>query len=476
MKALITDLYEIRMSYVYFNKGMKDQKATFDVFFRKVPDQGGYAIYCGLESIIDYIKNFKFEKEDIEFLKTLNEYSDEFIEYLSNLKFSGELYSMKEGTVIFPYEPVLRITAPVIEAQLIETYLLMLFNHDSLIATKASRVCYSAKGRPVTEFGARRAHGEDAAVYGARAAYIGGCVGTSVVEDEKLFGIKSGGTMAHSFIQSYESEYEAFKDFALCFKEKSAFLVDTYDVLNSGMPNAIKVIKEVLEPMGIKQAAVRLDSGDLSYLSKLMRKMLDDAGLNYVKIMLTNSLDEYSIQSLLDNGTPVDLFGVGERLITSSSSPVLDGVYKMSAIERNGELEPVIKISASVQKITNPGVKKVYRIYNTETGNMEADLICLDHEVIDETKPLTIFDPLATFKKKTFKEYKLEELLKPIFVNGELVYESPSIKEIRDYSMNQVNLLWPEVKRFIMPHEYYVDLSKELFDLKNNLINREVGE
>ena len=476
MKALVTDLYEIAMSNVYFQNHMENEQAYFDVFYRKVPDDGGYVIACGLESIINYVKKFRFEKDEISFLRKQKIYSDEFLEYLSNLRFTGSIKAVPEGTVIFPQEPVIIIKAPIIQAQLLETYLLMLFNHQSLIATKASRVVRAAQGRPITEFGARRAHGEDAAIFGARAAYIGGCVGTSVVEDEKRFGVKSYGTMAHSFIQSFGDEYEAFKAFALAYPLGASFLIDTYDVLGSGLPNAIRVFKEVLEPMRIKKGSVRIDSGDLSYLSNEVRKRLDKAGLSYVKIMLTNSLDEDTISELLVNGASVDLFGVGERLITSSTSPVLDGVYKMCAIEKDGLVEPVMKISASPAKTTNPGVKKVYRIYDKETGNAEADLITLDEEMFDGQKPLTIFDPTYTYKAKTYTSYILKEMLVPIFKDGILVYKVPKINDVRNYSIAQVNSLWPEVKRFSYPHEYYVDLSQKLYDLKQAMIKKDLHE
>lgn len=475
-KALITDLYEIKMSYVYFKKGMKDNIAYFDVFFRRIPDNGGYVLYAGLESIIDYVKNFHFEKEEIEFLRKTNEYSEDFLNYLENLKFTGTLYSMKEGSVIFPQEPVLIVKAPIIEAQLLETYLLMLFNHQSLIATKASRIVRAALGRPITEFGARRAHNEDAAMLGTRAAYIGGCLGTSVVEAERLYGIKSYGTMAHSYVQSFDNEFDAFKEFALLYPNNTSLLIDTYDVLKSGLPNAIRVFKEVLEPMGIKKGSVRIDSGDLSYLSNETRKMLDKAGLDYVKIMLTNSLDEYSIQEIIANGADVDLMGVGERLITSSSSPVLDGVYKLSAIEENGKVIDVMKISASPQKTTNPGFKKVYRIYDKETKKAEADLICRSHEVFDNSKPLTLFDPNYTYKTKTFESFEIKELLIKIIEDGKLIYEKPTIDEIKEFAKSELDSMWPEVKRFTLPHEYYVDLSDELYNYKEQKIKEELNE
>ncbi|MCB9498864.1 MAG: nicotinate phosphoribosyltransferase [Bacillales bacterium] len=473
-KALITDLYEIAMSYVYFRENKEKEEACFDVFFRKIPDEGGYVISAGLESIIEYVKNFSFEKDDIDFLRESGNYSEDFIAYLSTLKFTGDIYAVKEGTVIFPYEPVITIKAPIIEAQLLETYLLMLFNHQSLIATKANRIVRAAQGRPITEFGARRAHGESAAVLGARAAYIGGCVGTSVVEDEKRFGVKSFGTMAHSYVQSFPNEYEAFKAFALAYPNNSSFLIDTYNCLKSGLPNAMRVFKEILEPMGIKKGSVRIDSGDLSYLSNEVRKVLDMNNLGYVKIMLTNSLDEGSISEMIANGANVDLFGVGERLITSSTSPVLDGVYKMCARIKNGKVEPLMKISESAEKTTNPGIKKVYRIYDKKTGNAEADLIVLSDETIDNSSTLTIFDPVFTYKQKTYSSYYLRELLEPIFIKGKLVYESPSAKEIRDYAMNEINTLWPEVKRFRFPHNYYVDLSDKLYALKQEMIKKEL--
>lgn len=475
-KALVTDLYEIAMSYVYFKNHMEKEVAYFDVFYRAVPDKGGYVISCGLESIVNYIKNFKFEKEEIEFLRKSGNYDEDFLAYLSSLKFTGDVYAMKEGTICFPQEPVIIVKAPIIEAQLLETYLLMLFNHQSLIATKANRIVRAAQGRPITEFGARRAHGEDAAVLGARAAYIGGCVGTSVVEDEHRFGIKSYGTMAHSYVQSFGDEYEAFKAFALTYPNNASFLIDTYDVLKIGLPNAMRVFKEVLEPMGIKKGSVRVDSGDLSYLSNEIRKILDKNNLGYVKIMLTNSLDEYSIQEIITNGASVDLMGVGERLITSKSSPVLDGVYKMCAITRNGVVTPVMKISESPAKITNPGVKKVYRIYDKETGNAEADLICCSDETYNNETPLTIFDPNFTYKEKTYTSYTIKELLEPIFKDGKLVYTLPNINEVKEYALSQVNSLWPEVKRFTFPHEFYVDLSRKLYDLKHDMIKKDLHE
>lgn len=476
MKALVTDLYEIAMSYVYFKNHKENEEAYFDIFFRKIPDNGGYVISAGLSSIIDYINNYKFEKDDIAFLRSQGIYSEDFLKYLEDLRFTGTIYAVPEGTVIFPYEPVIVVKAPIIEAQLLETYMLMLFNHQSLIATKANRVVRASLGRSITEFGARRAHGESAAVLGARAAYIGGCIGTSVVEDEKLFGIKSFGTMAHSYVQSFDNEYEAFKAFAICYPNGASFLIDTYDVLKSGLPNAMRVFKEVLEPMGIKSGSVRIDSGDLSYLSGEVRKILDKNNLQYVKIMLTNSLDEYSISEIIHNGAQVDLFGVGERLITSYASPVLDGVYKMCATIKNGVIIPEMKISASPAKTTNPGVKKVYRIYDKETGKAEADLITTYDEILDETKPLTIFDPVFTYKEKTYTSYKLRELMVPIFVDGKQVYTVPKIQDIRSYALNEVNTLWPEVLRFTNPHNYYVDLSKKLFDLKNEIIKKELHE
>lgn len=474
-KALITDLYEIAMSYVYFKNNRKDEIAYFDIFYRSIPDNGGYVIFAGLESIIDYVKNFHFDKEDIDFLRNTNNYSEDFLNYLSDLKFSGTIYALKEGTVCFPQEPVITIKAPIIEAQLLETYLLMLFNHQSLIATKANRIVRASQNRPVTEFGGRRAHGESSIILGARAAYIGGCVGTSIVECEKEYGIKSYGTMAHSYIQSFESEYEAFKTFALTFPNNASFLIDTYDVLNQGLKNAIKVFKEVLEPMGIFKGSVRIDSGDLSYLSNKVRKELDKAGLNYVKIMVTNSLDEFSISEMINNGAKVDLFGVGERLITSKSSPVLDGVYKMCAYEKDGVITPVMKISASPQKITNPGRKKLYRIYDKETLKSEADLITCFDEEIDDTKSLTIFNPLFPFKKKTFTSYIIKELHVPIFIDGKLVYNCPSINEVREYALNEVESLWDEVKRFTMPHEFYVDLSSKLYNIKQEMIKKDLN-
>lgn len=470
--SMLCDFYELTMSNGYFKNGFYKKNVYFDLFFRKVPDNGGFAITAGLEQVIEYIKDLHFDENDIEYLKGKGIFDEQFLDYLRNFKFSGDIYAVPEGTPVFPNEPILTVKAPAIEAQLIETFLLLTINHQSLIATKANRIVRAAQGRAVLEFGSRRAQGVSGAVDGARAAFIGGCLGTSCTLTDELYGVPVGGTMAHSWIQMFDSEYDAFRTFCELYPDNPTLLVDTYNTLKSGIPNAIKVFKEVLLSQGKTDFSIRLDSGDISYLSKKARKMLDEAGLKNCKIIASNSLDEYLIRDLMMQGAEIDTFGVGERLITSSSSPVFGGVYKLVAVENEiGEIVPKIKVSENTTKITNPHFKKVYRYFDNESGKALADELCLYDEVVDTTKSRTIFDPNATWKTKTITDFTAKELQVPIFKNGECVYDSPNINEIADYCREQVSLLWDEVKRFENPHNYYVDLSKKLYEIKNILLN-----
>ena len=470
--AMLCDFYEFTMSNGYFKNGFYKQNVYFDVFFRKVPDNGGFAIVAGLEQVIDYIKNLHLDDSDIEYLRSKGIFDEDFLSYLKNFKFSGDIYAVPEGTPVFPNEPIMTVKAPAIEAQLVETFVLLTLNHQTLIATKANRIVRAAQGRAVIEFGSRRAQGASGAIDGARAAYIGGCVGTACTLTDKLYGVPAGGTMAHSWIQMFDSEYDAFKTYCELYPDNPTLLVDTYNTLKSGVPNAIKVFKEVLLPQGKTECSIRLDSGDISYLSKKARKMLDEAGLQNCKITASNSLDEYLIRDLMMQGAEVDTFGVGERLITSSSSPVFGGVYKLVAVENEGgEIVPKIKVSENTTKITNPHFKKVYRYFDNESGKALADELCVYDEVVDGSKPHTIFDSNATRKTKTLTDFTAKELLVPIFKNGECVYELPSIQEIAKYCREQIDLLWDEVKRFENPHTYYVDLSKKLYEIKNILLN-----
>lgn len=470
--TMLCDFYEFTMSNGYFQNGFYKKNVYFDVFFRKVPDNGGFAIAAGLEQVIDYIKNLHFDEEDINYLRSRGIFDEKFLDYLKDFKFSGDIYAIPEGTPVFPNEPVMTVKAPAIEAQLIETFVLLTLNHQTLIATKANRIVRAAQGKTVIEFGSRRAQGASGAVDGARAAYIGGCVGTACTLTEQLYGVPAGGTMAHSWIQMFDSEYVAFKTYCELYPDNPTLLVDTYNTLKSGIPNAIKVFKEVLLPKGKMEFSIRLDSGDISYLSKKARKMLDEAGLENCKIVASNALDEYLIRDLMMQGAKVDTFGVGERLITSSSSPVFGGVYKLVAVENEGgEIVPKIKVSENTTKITNPHFKKIYRYYDNESGKALADELCVYDEFVDSSKPHTIFDPNATWKTKTITDFTAKELLVPVFKNGECVYESPSIQEIADYCREQIDLLWDEVKRFENPHTYYVDLSKKLYEIKNILLN-----
>lgn len=468
--TMLTDFYELTMANGYFKNGLADKIVYFDMFFRKVPDNGGYAIMAGVEQLIEYINNLRFTDEDISYLRSKKIFSEEFLDYLKNFKFTCDVWAIPEGTPIFPNEPVVTVRGPIIQAQFIETMVLLTINHQSLIATKANRIVRAARGRGVMEFGSRRAQGYDGAIYGARAAYIGGCVGTACTIAEREFGIPALGTMAHSWVQMFPSELEAFRAYANMYPDNCVLLVDTYDVLRSGVPNAIKVFREVLVPKGYRPKGIRIDSGDITYLSKQARKMLDEAGFPDCPIVASNSLDEYRIRDILIQGAKVDVFGVGERLITSSSEPVFGGVYKLVAIEENGKIIPKIKISENVEKITNPGFKKVWRFYDKESGKAVADLLTLPDEVIDENKPYELFDPEFTWKRKIVTNFYVKELPVKIFDKGKCVYKSPSLKEIRDYCSAQTETLWDEVTRFDNPHTYYVDLSKPLWDIKDQLL------
>ena len=471
--TMLCDFYELTMGNGYFEKGYKDRICYFDLFFRKCPDGGGFAIAAGLEQIIHYIEDLHFSREDIEYLRGRKLFSEEFLKYLADFRFTGDIWAVPEGTPIFPHEPIITVKAPAIEAQLIETFLLLSINHQSLIATKANRVVRAAQGRTVLEFGSRRAQGSDAAILGARAAYIGGCNGTACTISDQLYGVFAGGTMAHAWVQMFDSEYEAFKAYCEIYPNNATLLVDTYNTLKSGVPNAIRVFDEVLKPKGITKCGIRLDSGDMAYLTQKARKMLDDAGWTECKISASNSLDEYIIQDLLRQGAKIDMFGVGERLITARSEPVFGGVYKLAAIEReDGTIQPKIKISENVGKITNPHFKKLYRFFGNDTGKAIADYLCVHDEVVDDSHDMEIFDPEATWKTKTVYNFTAKELQVPIFQNGKLVYELPTLEQIRTYCMEQVDSLWDEVKRFDNPHTYYVDLSQKLWDIKYDLLKR----
>lgn len=468
--AMLADFYELTMANGYLEAGIGDKICYFDLFFRTIPDQGGFVIAAGLEQVVEFIENLHFTDEDIEYLRSKNIFTERFLEYLRNFKFTGDIYAVPEGTVVFPGEPLLTVRAKAIEAQFIETFLLLCINHQSLIATKANRIVRSADGRTILEMGARRAHGADASVYGARAAYIGGVIGTSQTAADQLFSVPVVGTMGHSWIQMFPSEYEAFKAYAEVYPHNAVFLVDTYNVLKSGVPNAIKVVKEVLWPKGIKKCGIRIDSGDLEYLAGQARKMLDEAGLVDCRIIVSNSLDEYIIKELVHHDAKIDSFGVGERLITAKSDPVFGGVYKLVAIEEDGKIIPKIKISENSNKVTTPHFKKVYRLYCKKTNKALADLITVYDEEIDEIQPLEIFDPVHTWKRKILVDYYAINLLKPIFKDGKRVYDLPTLEEIRAYCQSQLDTLWDELKRFEFPHKYYVDLSLKLWEIKDQLI------
>ena len=471
--TMLCDFYELTMSNGYFKNGYKDRICYFDVFYRQCPDGGGFAIAAGLEQIVHYVQDLHFSQEDIEYLRARGIFDEEFLNYLSDFKFSGDIWAVPEGTPIFPKEPIMTVRAPAIQAQLIETYILLCINHQSLSATKANRVVRAAQGRTVLEFGSRRAQGADAAILGARAAYIGGCHGTACTISDQLFGVKAGGTMAHAWVQMFDTEYDAFKTYCEIYPENPTLLVDTFNTLKSGIPNAIRVFNEVLKPKGLTKCGIRLDSGDMTYLSKKARQMLDEAGWTECKISVSNSLDEHIIQDILRQGAQIDLFGVGERLITAKSEPVFGGVYKLVAVEKEGGVvEPKIKISENVGKITNPHYKKLYRFFGNDTGKAIADYLCVYDETVDDSKDLEIFDPEATWKTKTVYNFTAKELQVPIFKDGELVYELPSLEQIRTYCLQQVDSLWDEVKRFDNPHNYYVDLSQKLCDIKYGRLKR----
>lgn len=470
--TMIMDLYELTMANGIFTSDMRDTVTYFDMFFRRVPDDGGYAIMAGLEQLIEYMNNLRFEEDDIEYLKNLNLFSDEFIDYLKDFKFTCDVWAVPEGTVIFPHEPIVTVRGPAMQALMLETMLLLTINHQSLIATKANRIVRAANGRPVMEFGARRAHGYGAAYYGARAAIIGGCAGTSCLLTAKDFGVAASGTMAHSWVQLFDDEYTAFKTYAEKYPDSCMLLVDTYNVLKSGIPNAIKVFDDVLKPLGKRPLGIRIDSGDITYITKKARKMLDDAGYSDCKICISNSLDEYLIRDMIFQGAQVDSYGVGERLITASSEAVFGGVYKLAAVEKKGEIIPKIKISENAAKITLPGVKIPWRLYDRETGKAIADVIALNTEKIDQSEPYEIFDPDHTWKRKVVTDFIAKKLQVKIFENGRQVYTSPSVKEIAKYRAEQVDSLWDEVKRFENPHTYYVDLSEELWNLRHELLNQ----
>ena len=466
--TMLFDFYELTMGNGYFQTGLTDRICYFDVFFRNVPDGGGFAIAAGLEQVIRYIQDLHFDPEDVDFLRTKGLFSEEFLQFLLEFRFTGDIWAVPEGTPIFPGEPILTVRAPAIQAQFIETYLLLALNHQSLIATKSNRIVRAAQGRAVSEFGSRRAQGADGALLGARASYIAGCAGTACAMADQMFHTPATGTMAHSWVQMFPDEYTAFKTYCQVYPESATLLVDTYNVLKSGVPNAIRAFKE----LGITSGGIRIDSGDLTYLSRKARRMLDDAGLPGIKIIASNSLDEYIIRDLLTQGACIDGFGVGERLITSKSEPVFGGVYKLAAIEgEDGTIIPKIKISENPAKVTIPHFKKVYRLFENATGKAMADYICVHDEQPDFTQPLELFDPEATWKRKKVYNFTAKELLVPIFQGGELVYQLPALSEIQAYCAQQVDTLWDEVKRFDNPHTYYVDLSQKLWDIKDRLLH-----
>lgn len=469
--TMLTDFYELTMANGYFKKGMRDKIAYFDMYFRQAPDGAGIAIMAGVEQLVTYLKNLRFEEEDIAFLREKKLFDEEFLEYLKDFKFSCDVWAIPEGTPVFPNEPLVTVRGPLIQAQFVETMILLTVNHQSLIATKSNRIVRAAGKIPVMEFGSRRAQGYDGAIYGARAAYIGGVAGTACTISDQLFSIPALGTMAHSWVQSFDSEYEAFRAYAETYPQNCTLLIDTYHVLKSGLPNAIRVFNEVLKPMGITKCGVRIDSGDITYLTKQCRKILDQAGWETANIVVSNSLDEYIIRDILQQGAKVDSFGVGERLITSKSEPVFGGVYKLVAVEEDGEIQPRIKISENVAKITNPYFKKVYRLFSKESGMAIADVLTAYDESIDDSGNYEIFDPQHTWKRKTITNFKAVPLQVPIFQNGECVYDLPPLEEIQTYCKAQLDTIWDEVKRFENPHNYYVDLSQKLWDIRYRLLS-----
>ena len=471
--TMLTDFYEFTMANGFYTEGMGNKTAYFDMFFRNNPDGGGFAIMAGLEQVIEYLQNLSFTEDDIKYLRSKKIFDERFLEYLSNFKFECDVYAIPEGTPIFPGEPIIIVKGPVVQAQFVETMILLTINHQSLIATKANRIVRAAEGRAIMEFGSRRSQGSAAAILGARAAYIGGCVGTACAITDRDYGVPALGTMAHSWVQMFDTEYDAFEAYARTYPDNCTLLIDTYNVLKSGLPNAIKVFDKVLKPLGKRPKGIRIDSGDITYLSKKCREILDEAGYEDCSIVASNSLDEWIIRDTLIQGAKIDSFGVGERLITSKSAPVFGGVYKLVAVENdNGEIIPKIKISENVAKITTPGFKQVYRLYSRENSQAIADVITLHDETIDDTKPLDIFDPEHTWKRKTVTDFYARPLLKQIFKKGELVYDTPSLSVLKEYCSIEIDGLWEEVKRFENPHEYYVDMSKNLWELKYKLLDQ----
>ncbi len=469
--TMLVDFYELTMGNGFLENGRGEEIVYFDMFYRKAPDNAAYAIAAGLQQVIDYLHDLHFTEEDIAYLRSRRLFGEAFLDYLRNFRFCCDVWAVPEGTPVFPHEPLLTVRGPAIQAQLIETMVLLSINHQSLIATKANRIVTAAQGRPVMEFGSRRAQGYDGAVYGARAAFIGGCAGTACAIADTAFSIPALGTMAHSWVQLFNTELEAFEAYAKVYPDDCTLLVDTYSVLHSGVPNAIKVFKQ-LEEAGHRGRGIRIDSGDIAYLSKKARKMLDDAGLPYIQIVASNSLDEYIIRELIAQDAKIDSFGVGERLVTSRSEPVFGGVYKLAAVEENGEIIPKIKVSENTAKITNPSFKTVWRLFDRESGMALADVLTLHDEVIDDTQPYEIFDPDHTYKRKLLRNFRAQRLLVPVFEKGACVYESPTLPEIRAYCRAQLSTIWDEVKRFENPQNYYVDLSQKLWDLKRELLSR----
>ncbi|GAB6169445.1 nicotinate phosphoribosyltransferase [Clostridium carnis] len=469
--TMLVDFYELTMANGYFTKGIQDKIAYFDMYFRRVPDGGGYCIMAGVEQLIEYLSNLKFTPSDIEYLRSKNIFSEDFLNYLKNFKFECDVWAIPEGNPVFPNEPLVTVKGPVVQAQFIETMILLTVNHQTLIATKANRICRAANGRTVMEFGSRRAQGYDGAIYGARASIIGGCDSTACTIADKYFHVPAVGTMAHSWVQLFDTEYEAFKTWAEVYPDNCSLLIDTYNVLKSGLPNAIKVFDEVLKPLGKRPKGIRIDSGDITYLSKKCRKELDAAGYSDCNIIVSNSLDEHIIRDVLNQGACIDSFGVGERLITAKSEPVFGGVYKLVAVENNNKIIPRIKISENSEKITNPGFKKIYRIFDNETNIAIADLIALSHENVIDNKNIELFHPVDTWKRKKISNYYVKELMVKVFDKGQQVYKSPTVLDIKEFSKSECNKMWPEVLRFENPHNYYVDLSKELWSLKQNLLH-----
>ncbi len=470
--TLLVDFYELTMAYGYLKNGVGDKTAYFDMFFRRVPDGGGFCIMAGVQQLIEYLRNLNFSDEDISYLKSKGIFDEEFIDYLRNFKFKCDVWAVPEGTPVFPGEPLVVVKGPVIQAQFVETMVLLSINHQTLIATKANRIVRAAKGRPVLEFGSRRAQGYDGAIFGARAAYIGGCSGSACTITDKLFGIPAVGTMAHSWIQLFENELESFRAWAKIYPDNCLLLVDTFNVLKSGVPNAIKVFNEILLPLGFRPKGIRIDSGDIKYLSQKARKMLDDAGYPDCKITASNSLDEFLITDILSQDAKVDSFGVGERLITAKSEPVFGGVYKLVAVEEGKKVIPKIKISENEEKITNPGFKQLYRLYDKNTNKALADVITFAQEDINETLPYEIFDPIYTWKRKTLTNFTVKKLLVQIFENGDCIYNSPSVIDIKKFCEAQLLTLWEEVLRFENPHKYYIDLSTKLWATKKRLLKQ----